>query len=231
MKKTVVVVTLMFAILLNACSQIPGFGPTPAAGAQGDTAGTATAQFNIAVMESLTAQAQPTLTATSVTDTATLPVLVELPTLPPPTDTPVSLPTFSPVPNLTTTPATATSGPTGTLPAGVTATATLAAGQPTASATLGIRKFGTQPPQVPFNRITLTNKSKAEAYISLQVTMNDGKLSILEYPVQGTIKIEAPVGSYLYVAWVGGRKMVGSFRLTPSDEISITLYKDRVVLK
>jgi hypothetical protein len=61
--------------------------------------------------------------------------------------------------------------------------------------------------------------------------MPDGKFSILEYPVQGTFKIEAPVGSYVYVAWVGGRKMVGSFKLTATDELLITLYRNKVVIK
>jgi len=87
------------------------------------------------------------------------------------------------------------------------------------------------PPAVPFSRITLVNKAKAEAYISLQVTMPDGKYSIIEYPVEGSIKIEAPVGSYVYVAWVGGRKMTGNFRLHQGDELLITLYKDRIAVK
>jgi len=77
----------------------------------------------------------------------------------------------------------------------------------------------------------LVNKAKTEAYISLQVTMPDGKYSIIEYPVEGSIKIQAPVGSYLYVAWVGGRKMVGEFRLHQDDDLSIILYKDKVVIK
>jgi hypothetical protein len=87
------------------------------------------------------------------------------------------------------------------------------------------------PPAVPFNRITLINKSKAEAYISLQVTMPDGKFSIIEYPVEGSVEIKSPVGQYLYVAWVGGRKMVGNFRMVAGDDLQITLYKDRIVVK
>jgi len=41
------------------------------------------------------------------------------------------------------------------------------------------------------------------------------------------IKVHAPLGNYLYVAWVGGRKMVGNFKLS-GDEITIRLYKDEV---
>jgi hypothetical protein len=104
-------------------------------------------------------------------------------------------------------------------------------GQATASPTLGIRTYGTLPPEVPYSNITLVNKAKAEAYISLQVTMPDGKYSIIEYPVEGRVKIQAPVGSYLYVTWVGGRKMVGEFRLRNNDDLTITLYKDRVTIQ
>lgn len=97
--------------------------------------------------------------------------------------------------------------------------------------TLAVRLYGTLPPDVPFSIITLVNKAKTEAYISLQVTMPDGKYSILEYPVEGRMNIKAPVGSYLYVTWVGGRKMVGEFRLHHGDDLTITLYKDRVAIQ
>jgi hypothetical protein len=117
------------------------------------------------------------------------------------------------------------------LPQGGTVTATLASGQITPIWTLAIRTYGTLPPAVPFSYVTLINKAKAEAYISLQVTMPDGSYSIIEYPVEGRVRIKAPVGSYLYVAWVGGRKMVGEFRLRHNDDLSITLFKDSVVIK
>jgi hypothetical protein len=221
MKKTVVVLGWIFALLIGACGQIPGFTPTPGTGPTVDTAGTSDALFRTAVAQTLTAQ--PTLTAASVTDTVT-PVLVTPGPLT--TDTPLATSTL--FADLTTTPATATGGPANVTPAG---TATLAVGQVTASPTLGIRTYGTLPPAVPFSQITLVNKAKAEAYISLQVTMNDGKYSIIEYPVEGTIKIQAPVGSYLYVTWVGGRKMVGTFRLHHNDDLTIILYKDQIVIK
>jgi hypothetical protein len=112
-----------------------------------------------------------------------------------------------------------------------TSTATLVPGAPTLTPTLGILTYGTLPPSVPFNTITVSNQSKRQAYISLQVTLNDGRYAILEYPVQGTIKVKAPIGSYLYVAWVGGNKMVGGFRLTSTDSLTIILFRDKVVLK
>ena len=219
MKKSAVVLGSVLALLLGSC--IPGLTPTPGTGPTVDTVGTSDALFKTAVAQTLTAQ--PTFTSGSVTDTPT--VTVASPVLSA-TDTQTATQTFTPLPDLTTTPATATSGPLD-----VSFTATLAAGQVTASPTLGIRKYGTLPPLVPFSRISLVNKAKAEAYISLQVTMKDGRFSIIEYPVQGTVKIDAPVGSYLYVAWVGGRKMVGNFKLHENDQLTITLFKDRVVIK
>jgi hypothetical protein len=220
MQKTVVVLSSIFALLLGACSQIPGFTPTPGTGPTVDSAATSDALFKTAVAQTLTAQ--PTVTSVPATPTAVIPVAS--PTLVA-TDTPPATPTG--VANLTTTPVTATSVP----PANVTATATLVTGQVTAIWTLAVRTYGTLPPAVPFSQVTLVNKAKTEAYISLQVTMPDGKYSIIEYPVEGSVKIQAPVGSYLYVAWVGGNKMVGNFRLHNNDDLSILLYKDKIVIK
>ncbi|MFT3895925.1 MAG: hypothetical protein QM730_30280 [Anaerolineales bacterium] len=98
----------------------------------------------------------------------------------------------------------------------------------TPTATNGILTYGTLPPAVPFNTITLWNRSKAEAYISLQ--QQDGKQAIIEYPVSGQISVDIPLGSYLYVAWVGGNKMTGSFKIDRSDSLTIVLFKDRVVI-
>ena len=228
MKKTVVVLGSMLALVLGAClpfspTQTPGTGPTV------DLAQTVDAALTIAVAQTLTAQP----TVVSVTET---PVLAS--PIPAATETPVATftpvvdlsasptTTFTAVVDLTTTPATAT-----LVPGVPTFTATLAAGQVTASPTLGIRTYGTLPPAVPFSHITLINKAKTEAYISLQVTMPDGRYSIIEYPVEGKIKIQAPIGYYLYVAWVGGNKMVGEFNLHHNEELSIFLYKDKIVVQ
>lgn len=131
--------------------------------------------------------------------------------------------------DLTTTPVTATN-----LPANLTATVagvTTIPGQPTLTPTLGILRYGTLPPAVPFNTVTIWNKSKAQAYISLQVTLNDGRYAILEYPVERIVNVKAPLGNYIYVAWVGGKKMVGSFKLTSTSDLTITLFKDKVVIQ
>ena len=233
--KKIVVLSTVLALLLAACQNI--FTPTVAPGPTADTAATSDALFKTAVAQTLTAQ--PTPTRVSDFDTATLPAIS--PTLPPTevlpaTSTPTAVvdstatatgPVSTDLPNLTTTPPTATQG----APANMTPTATLVVGQVTPVWTLAVRLYGTLPPAVPYSQVTLVNKAKTEAYISLQVTMPNGEYSILEYPVEGTVKVQAPVGHYLYVTWVGGRKMVGEFRLHQNDDLTISLFRDRVEIK
>jgi hypothetical protein len=220
MKKTVVVLSSIFALVLGACSQLPGFTPTPGTGPTVDSAATSDALFKTAV--ALTLTAQPTVTTVPATPTAVIPVAS--PTLVS-SDTPTAPAT--PATDLTTTPVTATTIP----PANLTASPTLVTGQVTAIWTLAVRTYGTLPPLVPFSHITLINKAKTEAYISLHVDLPEGGNTVIEYPVERSIKIEAPVGFYSYVAWVGGNKMVGSFRLRHDDDLSILLYKDKIVIK
>lgn len=100
-----------------------------------------------------------------------------------------------------------------------------------ATETLHSRFYGTLPPNLPYSGIELVNKSKAEAYISLQVTTHDGYTTILEYPVGGLFSIEAPVGKYKYVAWVGGKKILGAFSLDKNTDLRITIYKDKIEIK
>ena len=212
MKK--IAIAVLAAHLLGAC--LP-FTPTPGPGVPTvDVAGTVQAGAQTSVAQTLTAL--PTITVAPVTDTATPPIAVA-------TDTATTDPS-SPalVPSLTTTPATANST--------FTSTATLASAPgATSIPTLTIRTYGTLPPAVPFSTVFLVNKARTEAYISLQVTTVQGGPTIIEYPVEGTVKILAPTGQYLYVAWVGGRKMVGNFRLKQADELTITLFRDRVVIE
>jgi hypothetical protein len=212
MKKTAVPSTaplvllgLVLSFITGACSQLPGFTPTPGTQPNIDSTATAGALFNTAVAQTLTAQ--PTFTSIPASPTAVIPVASA--TLPP-TEAPTT--TATPLPD-------------------VTATPTLVAGQVTPIWTLAVRTYGTLPPLVPFSHITLINKAKVEAYISLHVDIPEGGNTVIEYPVEGRIKIEAPIGVYSYVVWVGGNKMVGNFRLHNNDDLSITIYKDKVVIK
>jgi len=218
MKKfTVLIVVCAFA--LNAC--LPAAAPINSAPTV-DVAGTVNAIANIANTQ--TQAAQPFATATPFQITAT-PTLEE----PSATSTPVPIPnTDTPQPNLTTTPATATSGPAVNPTAMFTST--LVPGSPSLTPTLGILTYGTLPPaNRPYTYITLVNKAHRQAYISLQVVTDQG-YTIIEYPVKGTVKVKIPTGSYTYVVWVGGRQIVGYFKISKNDEPTLLLYKDKVVI-
>jgi hypothetical protein len=237
MKKTVLVLVSLFALLMGACSQIPGL-MTPTPGTVASPTINPDNQFQTAVAQTLTARA--TIPSGPVTDTPgpTSPASTETPTLVASpvvanTDTPTLVQTPTTVIDLSATAGTATSNvPTATsFPSNFTPTAPSAPGQVTPIWTLAVRTYGTLPPAVPFSNVTLVNRADTEAYISLHVTMHDGEYSIIEYPVEGRITIKAPVGSYLYVAWVGGRKMVGEFRLSNNDDRTITLFRNRVEIR
>ncbi len=88
------------------------------------------------------------------------------------------------------------------------------------------------PPNLPSGHISLFNMSKRDAYISLQCTTLDGYTTVIEYPVGGsTINTSAPAGEYIYVAWIGGKKFSGSFKLGKFQDLKILMYKDRVNVK
>lgn len=90
---------------------------------------------------------------------------------------------------------------------------------------------GTLPPSLPFGFISIINKSKVDAYISLRGVTKDGYVTYIEYPVEGTINTKAIAGKYTYVAWVGGREFTGSFSLSKDNDLVITLFKDRITIK
>lgn len=206
-------IPVLVAALVLACLPTTTPNPTPTAVIQATSTPTA--------VPTLTETPLPTVTPGALNPTVT--AIVE---------SPVAQPTLTasplPPPNLTATFPTSTDVPAGP---GATSTPTLAPGQPSLTPTLGILKYGTLPPSVPFTNITLLNRSKRQAYISLQVTTIEGYHTIIEYPVAGKVKIKVPLGSYVYVAWVGGNQMDGSFRLSNGDSVVIILYKDKVVVQ
>lgn len=218
------IVTLLF---IGACvlPQIPTQITNPVV----DTAGTAETILKTAVIQTLTAQ--PTQTPDPVTSSATPTSVIAEPS---------EFPTATSVAELaaTTVVDTATAEvespvPTGTfdIPTATVFPATLITGPTAATLTPGVLTYGTLPPAVPFSYVTLINRARTQAYISLQVVTAEGGPTIIEYPVRGQIEIKAPTGHYLYVAWVGGRKMVGEFRLQKDDDLTLTLYRDRVEIK
>lgn len=222
--KKIVILTIAMALFVSSCLPAPA---TDLPASSVDLNATA------AVFVQQTLLALPSITS-APTNT---PVIV--------VETPTAALSRSNTPNQTLTTGTVT--PTGTLStstlASVTAAQTVITFTATASftplpngvasptETLHPRFYGTLPPEVPYNNIELVNKSKAEAYISLQVTTVDDLKTILEYPVGGLFSIQAPVGKYVYVVWVGGKKIVGVFTLNNSNGLRITIYKDRIEIK
>lgn len=229
MKRLLAFISLL-AVFAGSCS-FYNFGQPPAADI--DTQATIDAIVRKSAEETLAAQPSPT--PVLATQTATPVLAVSSPTLEatvPATATATataidssSTPASSttPAPNLTTTPVTATSGP------GDNPTATKAApGSLTVTPTLGVLLYGTLPPAVPSIKITVVNKSRAQAYISLQNHPPGGPVAYLEYPVRNQVKVDAPLGYYVYVVWVGGRQITGSFSLHKDDDLTITIFKDKV---
>jgi len=177
------------------------------------------------------------------------------PTLEPATDTPEQTATYTAtVTNTATTTATETLTPdpnasatatgivvTSTAITGTAFTATVTvtgtpptatkSATPTATETLYARFYGTLPPTIPYGKVKLVNKAKAEVYISMNCTTVDGYTTIVEYPVSGTMRVSAPAGRYTYVAWVGGRQFQGWFGLGKGGEVEITFEKNKVTTK
>lgn len=216
MKKAVF--TFIWILFLAACLPLTP-APAPTLPPNVDAAGTAAADLKTVIVQTLTAQ--PTTTSAPVVSSATPTLTQEV--LPSPTQTVTATAAIEPamaVPSGTFEVATSTNIP-----------ANSSSGLATSTLTPGVLTYGTLPPAVPFSTLTLINRAKTQAYISLQVTTREGGPAILEYPVKGRIEVQAPVGSYLYVAWVGGRKMVGEFRIHQDEDLELVLYRDRIEIK
>ncbi len=102
---------------------------------------------------------------------------------------------------------------------------------PAASEPLVPLSYGSAPAGAPKGTVELSNKAKAQVYVSLQGTRADGTQVINEYPVGGTMSVTIPAGWYVYVAWVGGQKFVGQFQLNGGSKHSITFYSSKVVVE
>lgn len=208
---------LLLAVSAGACSSLPG-GQAPLPNI--DTQATIDAIVQESIQQTAAVQPSPTPVAPALGETVTSTAT------PPPTATATltSAPSSTPLPNLTTPPATATNAPAETVtPA--------SSSNPTSTSTAGPLLYGTLPPAVPSASILIVNKSKAQAYISLQNYPPTKSAAFLEYPVRKQVQVDAPLGYYVYVVWVGGRKITGSFRLHKGDSLTIVIFKDKVLIK
>jgi len=144
-----------------------------------------------------------------------------------------SLPTSTIDPLITPQSEVPTATPTLTeIPPSETSTST-PGGYPTVTPTdlMVTRQAGIIPAGTKYAQVKLINKSKSQTYISLHWNYDNKTIAYFEYPVGGTVSDKIPVGRYTYVAWVGGRKMTGSFRMELGLGVTITIYKDRIVIK
>jgi LysM repeat protein len=92
------------------------------------------------------------------------------------------------------------------------------------------RSWSEVPPGTPTGTVKLINVAHAEVYVSLQGTTNDGARAINEYPVSGSMNVKVPAGWYIYVAWVGGEKFSGDFKLGGGSSHTLTFYSNRVTV-
>jgi hypothetical protein len=226
MKRTIVLV-LATAFILSACiPSLPSL-QQPTEAPVVDAQATVAAQAATQAEETLNALPTPTLEPATDTPEPTA-TDTEAPTA-----TEMVTETLTPDPNITVTETgtavteivtTFTATVTGTPP---TATQFVA----TATETLHPRFFGTLPPALPYGKVRLINRAKAEVYVSLHCTTVGGYTTIIEYPVEGRMNVSAPAGKYTYVAWVGGREFQGSFGLGKGEDIEITFNKDKIAIK
>ncbi len=226
----IIALVIFLSILLSAClpasSQPQAANLTPIS----DTVLQATA----AILAQQTLQSLPTNTSLpSSTPIVTTPT--HTPTLTTPTETqnPILLTLTATLGTGTVAPGTDIAG-SSTLTGVETAQTTNTPGNtsnPLTPTTPHPQFYGTLPPAVPYNLIVLTNKAEVDVYISLRCETPSGNVTILEYPVKKITEVEAPVGQYTYVAWVGGRQFTGAFALSKDKAIKVDFFKSRIAIK
>lgn len=225
-------VALILSLTLSAClpallKQQPVATNSAGEAPQVNIQETAAAMAGTMAVQTIAALPTPTLVAPSkvvaVSPTATVATII---------DPNIMVTTTMLTLSAATTTVTRTTTPSPVSTATQTQTPIPGNGLVTPTVTSPLTYYGTLPPQVPYGFITLSNKSKVEANISLQCTTTDGYTTILEYSgIKGTIDFHAPTGKYTYVAWVGGKQMMGKFSLGKRQELLITLYKDNISIR
>lgn len=90
---------------------------------------------------------------------------------------------------------------------------------------------GTIPQKAPRATVILVNQANGDVYVSLRTTRADGTNAINEYPVSGTISADIPIGWIDYVAWVGGVKFTGGFKLNEESIRTITFKRNRIIVE
>jgi hypothetical protein len=86
------------------------------------------------------------------------------------------------------------------------------------------------PPGTVYKSVRIENRSRSQMDISLHCTTLRGLQTVLEYGGVKNLTVQAPEGRYVYVVYVGGRQLVGSFELLAAPSLTITVYADRVAI-
>jgi hypothetical protein len=215
---------LLTALCFTVSACMTPAAPQPQAAAPAPLSD-ADVQATVALSVQQTLQSLPTLTL-APSNTPVVTTATSTPTQPTPTPTGTQNPILL---TLTATLGTGTAGADGTLPFTTTPNPAFSV---TPIETSRYQYYGTMPPNLPFGYISMLNKSKADAYISLQCTTPDGYTTVIEYPLGGSrVSARAPAGKYIYVAWVGGQKISGKFKLDRYQDLKLTIYKDRIEIK
>ena len=138
-----------------------------------------------------------------------------------PTATLLPTSTFTPIPSLT---------PTNATPAGTQNLTATPSAMATMTTTLGEAiSIDKLPKNTVYGTIRVQNKSGTQVDISLHCTTHQGLQTILEYNNIKSIFVRAPEGNYIYVVYVGGRKLVGSFSFFNTNIMTIIVYRDSVL--
>lgn len=228
MKKLFALV-IMFSFMLSACMpaavQTQAANPTPISEEVLQATAALFVQQTLAAYPTQTAIPSNTPVVNTPTNTATLATPTE-------TQNPVLLTLTATLGTGTVTPGTEAANILPTTGTG-TPQITSASNTPnplTPTAVPQPQFVGTLPPNLPSSLVILTNKADVDVYISLRCETSKGNVTILEYPVKKYVDVDAPVGSYTYVAWVGGRQFTGAFLLTQGDVLKINFFKNRITI-
>lgn len=146
-----------------------------------------------------------------------------------PTETPTALPSFTPIPTLTP-----TRNTTAAVSPAAGATTTAVASTVSASATVAVDEpisIDKLPKDTVYKRVRIENATRSQMDISLHCTTPQGLHTILEYEGVKHLTVEAPDGDYVYVVYVGGRQIVGSFSLRHVPGVLLTVYSDHVTVR
>lgn len=169
-------------------------------------------------------QSIPTVDLNLATETMTGTVVAQTSEVLP---TPQLLPssTFTAIPSLTPS----------TLPANTTTlSVTSITGSPTVTITgtpsSGPFAIDTLPPGTDYGSIRLENKSNRKADVTLYCTTRQGYQTILDYSSVRSMTINAPQGNYSYLVYVNGVKLSGGFSFLANQKLTLTIYRDKVVI-